>query len=268
MAEARIRVCCSGRAKSKSLKTRIKSGRRDRACPNRRAGQRLCSNAILSGNGKPNCLDRTGLILEIFSESCRNAGRRVAGRDGSICRISARVWFAPGRTLSDSVVDLGFVGGPGETQIEADRRAIDDQLNRLKRQLDKVVQDPHVCTGTAREKVPYPIVALVGYTNAGKSTIFNRLTGAKVMAKDMLFATLDPTMRAVKLPGIGSRGHPVGHGWASSRICRPSLSPPFAQHSKRFWPPMSSCHVRDISHPETEAQKEDVLEHSGRSRNR
>ena len=91
------------------------------------------------------------------------------------------------------------MGGPGETQIEADRRAIDDQLVNLRRQLDKVVKTRSLHRA-ARAKVPYPIVALVGYTNAGKSTLFNRLTGAEVMAKDMLFATLDPTMRAVKLP--------------------------------------------------------------------
>ena len=93
---------------------------------------------------------------------------------------------------------LGFVGGPGETQIEADRRAIDEAITRLKRQLSKVVKTRSLHRAS-RAKVPYPIVALVGYTNAGKSTIFNRLTGATVLAKDMLFATLDPTMRSVTL---------------------------------------------------------------------
>jgi len=94
---------------------------------------------------------------------------------------------------------LGFVGGPGETQIESDRRAIDNQLNRLRKQLEKVIKTRELHR-KARAKVPFPIVALVGYTNAGKSTLFNYLTGAEVFAEDMLFATLDPTMRKVELP--------------------------------------------------------------------
>jgi hypothetical protein len=132
---------------------------------------------------------------------------------------------------------LGFVGGPGETQIEADRRAIDEQLVRLKKPAGKGREDPRMHRA-ARAKVPYPVVALVGYTNAGKSTLFNRLTGAEVLAKDMLFATLDPTMRAVRLPRAVTSS--CRTRWASSRICRPSWSPPSAPRWKRCWPPISS----------------------------
>ena len=138
-------------------------------------------------------LDRTGLILEIFSDRART-------REGVLQVEMAALSYQRTRLvrawthLERQRGGLGFVGGPGETQIEADRRAIDEQLVRLRRQLAKVVKTRELHRG-ARAKVPYPIVALVGYTNAGKSTLFNRVTGAEVMAKDMLFATLDPTMR-------------------------------------------------------------------------
>jgi len=147
---------------------------------------------------KVKILDRTGLILEIF-------GDRAATREGVLQVEMAALSYQRTRLvrawthLERQRGGLGFVGGPGETQIEADRRAIDEQLVRLKRQLDKVVKT-RALHRASRAKVPFPIVALVGYTNAGKSTLFNRLTGAEVMAKDMLFATLDPTMRRVVLP--------------------------------------------------------------------
>ena len=143
-------------------------------------------------------LDRTGLILEIFAD-------RAATREGVLQVELAALSYQRTRLvrawthLERQRGGLGFVGGPGETQIEADRRAIDEQMTRLRRQLDKVAKTRELHRA-ARRKVPYPVVALVGYTNAGKSTLFNRLTGANVMAKDMLFATLDPTMRAVRLP--------------------------------------------------------------------
>ena len=146
---------------------------------------------------KVKILDRTGLILEIFSD-------RAATREGVLQVEMAHLTYQRTRLvrawthLERQRGGLGFVGGPGETQIEADRRAIDEQLVRLRRQLDKVVKTRSLHRA-ARAKVPFPIVALVGYTNAGKSTLFNRLTGAEVMAKDMLFATLDPTMRSIKL---------------------------------------------------------------------
>ncbi|WP_158964747.1 GTPase HflX [Chachezhania sediminis] len=147
---------------------------------------------------KVKILDRTGLILEIFSDRART-------REGVLQVEMAALSYQRTRLvrawthLERQRGGLGFVGGPGETQIEADRRAIDTQLVRLRRQLEKVVKT-RALHRAARAKVPYPIVALVGYTNAGKSTLFNRLTGADVMAKDMLFATLDPTMRRVQLP--------------------------------------------------------------------
>jgi GTP-binding protein HflX len=150
---------------------------------------------------------------------------------------------------------LGFVGGPGETQIEADRRAIDEQLVRLRRQLDKVVKTRELHR-KARAKVPYPIVALVGYTNAGKSTLFNRLTGADVMAKDMLFATLDPTMRAVKL----STGVDVilsdTVGFISDLPTE--LVAAFRATLEEVLAADVIVHVRDIAHPETEEQARDV----------
>lgn len=142
-------------------------------------------------------LDRTALILEIFAD-------RASTREGVLQVEMAALGYQRTRLvrawthLERQRGGLGFVGGPGETQIEADRRAIDDQLLRLRRQLDKVVKT-RALHRAARAKVPFPIVALIGYTNAGKSTLFNRLTGARVMAKDMLFATLDPTMRNLTL---------------------------------------------------------------------
>jgi GTP-binding protein HflX len=148
------------------------------------------------------------------------------------------------------------VGGPGETQIEADRRAIDDQLVRLKRQLEKVVRTRSLHRA-ARAKVPYPIVALVGYTNAGKSTIFNRLTGANVLAKDMLFATLDPTMRAVRLPGGRDVILSDTVGFISSLPTQ--LVAAFRATLEEVLSADVILHIRDITHPETEEQRADVL---------
>jgi GTP-binding protein HflX len=150
---------------------------------------------------------------------------------------------------------LGFVGGPGETQIEADRRAIDDQLVRLRNQLNKVAKtrDLH---RKARAKVPFPIVALVGYTNAGKSTLFNRLTGADVMAKDMLFATLDPTMRAVKLENGLDIILSDTVGFISDLPTE--LVASFRATLEEVLAADVICHVRDISHSDSEMQAADV----------
>ncbi len=143
-------------------------------------------------------LDRTGLILEIFSDRARS-------REGALQVEMAALSYQRTRLvrawthLERQRGGLGFVGGPGETQVEADRRAIDGQITRLRRKLQKVVKTRSLHRA-ARKKVPFPVVALVGYTNAGKSTLFNRLTGAGVQARDMPFTTLDPTMRGLALP--------------------------------------------------------------------
>lgn len=203
---------------------------------------------------KVKLLDRTGLILEIFSD-------RAATREGVLQVEMAHLSYQRTRLvrawthLERQRGGLGFVGGPGETQIEADRRAIDEQLVRLRRQLDKVVRTRELHR-KARAKVPYPIVALVGYTNAGKSTLFNRLTGADVMAKDMLFATLDPTMRAVRL----STGADVilsdTVGFISDLPTE--LVAAFRATLEEVLAADVVVHVRDISHPESDEQAKDV----------
>ncbi|MBS0122989.1 GTPase HflX [Thetidibacter halocola] len=203
---------------------------------------------------KVKLLDRTGLILEIFSD-------RAATREGVLQVEMAHLSYQRTRLvrawthLERQRGGLGFVGGPGETQIEADRRAIDEQLVRLRRQLDKVVRTRELHR-KARAKVPYPIVALVGYTNAGKSTLFNRLTGAEVMAKDMLFATLDPTMRAVRLPTGADVILSDTVGFISDLPTE--LVAAFRATLEEVLAADVIVHVRDISHPETEEQARDV----------
>nr|WP_323769272.1 GTPase HflX [Antarctobacter sp.] len=203
---------------------------------------------------KVKLLDRTGLILEIFSD-------RAATREGVLQVEMAHLSYQRTRLvrawthLERQRGGLGFVGGPGETQIEADRRAIDEQLVRLRRQLDKVVRTRELHR-KARAKVPYPIVALVGYTNAGKSTLFNRLTGADVMAKDMLFATLDPTMRAVRLPTGADVILSDTVGFISDLPTE--LVAAFRATLEEVLAADVVVHVRDISHPESEEQAKDV----------
>ncbi|MEM7091223.1 MAG: GTPase HflX [Pseudomonadota bacterium] len=203
---------------------------------------------------KVKILDRTGLILEIFSDRART-------REGVLQVEMAALSYQRTRLvralthLERQRGGLGFVGGPGETQIEADRRAIDEHLVRLRRQLAKVVKtrDLH---RKARAKVPYPIVALVGYTNAGKSTLFNRLTGADVMARDMLFATLDPTMRRVELPEGPEVILSDTVGFISNLPTE--LVAAFRATLEEVLAADLVLHVRDITHAETDAQADDV----------
>ena len=203
---------------------------------------------------KVKLLDRTGLILEIFSN-------RAATREGVLQVEMAALSYQRTRLvrawthLERQRGGLGFVGGPGETQIESDRRAIDEHLVRLRRQLDKVVKT-RALHRAARAKVPYPIVALVGYTNAGKSTLFNRLTGADVMVKDMLFATLDPTMRAVNLDTGLDVILSDTVGFISDLPTE--LVAAFRATLEEVLAADVILHVRDISHEMTENQAEDV----------
>lgn len=199
-------------------------------------------------------LDRTGLILEIFADRARTREGvlqvELAALSYQRTRL-VRAWTHLERQRGG----LGFVGGPGETQIEADRRAIDEAVTRIKRQLAKVVKT-RALHRSARKKVPYPIVALVGYTNAGKSTLFNRLTGAEVMAKDMLFATLDPTMRAVQLPDGTDVILSDTVGFISDLPTQ--LVAAFRATLEEVLDADLILHIRDIAHPETEDQAQDV----------
>ena len=199
-------------------------------------------------------LDRTGLILEIFADRART-------REGVLQVEMAALSYQRTRLvrswthLERQRGGFGFVGGPGETQIEADRRAIDDQLLKLRRQLDRVART-RTLHRAARAKVPYPVVALVGYTNAGKSTIFNRLTGAEVLAKDMLFATLDPTMRQVVLPSGLKVILSDTVGFISDLPTE--LVAAFRATLEEVLDADLVLHVRDISHPQSDQQARDV----------
>ncbi len=199
-------------------------------------------------------LDRTGLILEIFADRARTREGvlqvELAALSYQRTRL-VRAWTHLERQRGG----LGFVGGPGETQIEADRRAIDEAVTRLRRQLAKVVKTRELHRA-AREKVPFPVVALVGYTNAGKSTLFNRLTGAEVVAKDMLFATLDPTMRGVVLPSGRKVILSDTVGFISDLPTQ--LVAAFRATLEEVLAADVILHVRDIAHAETAEQAADV----------
>jgi GTP-binding protein HflX len=201
-------------------------------------------------------LDRTGLILEIFADRARTREGvlqvELAALSYQRTRL-VRAWTHLERQRGG----LGFVGGPGETQIESDRRAIDDQVVRIKRQLDKVVKTRELHRA-ARRKVPFPVVALVGYTNAGKSTLFNRITGAEVLAKDMLFATLDPTMRGMELPDSRKVILSDTVGFISDLPTQ--LVAAFRATLEEVLEADLIVHVRDISHPESSEQAADVAD--------
>ncbi|WP_417269775.1 GTPase HflX [Celeribacter sp.] len=208
---------------------------------------------------KVKLLDRTGLILEIFSDRART-------REGVLQVEMAALSYQRTRLvrawthLERQRGGLGFVGGPGETQIEADRRAIDDHLNRLRKQLARVIKTRELHRAS-RAKIPFPIVALVGYTNAGKSTFFNTVTGADVFVKDMLFATLDPTMRQLKLETAhgGDRDIILSDTVGFISNLPTQLVAAFRATLEEVLDADLILHVRDISADETEDQKTDVL---------
>jgi len=205
---------------------------------------------------KVKLLDRTGLILEIFADRARTREGvlqvELAALSYQRTRL-VRAWTHLERQRGG----FGFVGGPGETQIESDRRAIDEEVVKLRRQLAKVVRTRELHRA-ARAKVPFPVVALVGYTNAGKSTLFNRLTGADVLARDMLFATLDPTMRGIRLPDGQKVILSDTVGFISDLPTE--LVAAFRATLEEVLSADLILHVRDIAHPETEEQAADVAE--------
>lgn len=201
-------------------------------------------------------IDRTGLILEIF-------GERAATAEGRLQVELAHLDYQAGRLvrswthLERQRGGFGFLGGPGETQIEADRRMIRDRMARLRRELEEVKRTRSLHRAR-RQRAPWPVIALVGYTNAGKSTLFNRLTRAQVRAEDMLFATLDPTMREIALPGVEKAILSDTVGFVSDLPTQ--LVAAFRATLEEVISADIIVHVRDISHPETDAQREDVLQ--------
>ena len=201
-------------------------------------------------------IDRTGLILEIF-------GERATTREGSLQVELAHLDYQASRLvrswthLERQRGGVGFLGGPGETQIEADRRQIRDKMAKLKKELDEVKRT-RALHRDRRQKAPYPVVALVGYTNAGKSTLFNRLTGATVMAEDLLFATLDPTMRAIDLPGVDKVILSDTVGFISALPTQ--LVAAFRATLEEVIEADLIVHVRDVAHPDSAAQAADVMD--------
>lgn len=200
-------------------------------------------------------LDRTGLILEIF-------GARARTREGRMQVELAQLTYQLGRLvrswthLERQRGGVGFMGGPGETQIETDRRLIRQKIDRLKKDLEDVSRTRELHRA-ARRRVPHPVVALVGYTNAGKSTLFNRLTDSEVMAKDQLFATLDPTMRSIPLPSGRTAILSDTVGFVSN--LPHELVNAFHATLEEVIEADVVVHVRDVAHPDTDAQRDDVL---------
>ena len=203
---------------------------------------------------KTKVIDRTGLILEIF-------GARACTREGSMQVELASLTYQRSRLvrswthLERQRGGFGFLGGPGESQLEIDRRLIGDRIARLRRELADVKRT-RALHRRARRRVPLPVVAMVGYTNAGKSTLFNRLTRADVLAKDMLFATLDPTMRSLDLPSGRTVVLSDTVGFISDLPTQ--LIAAFHATLEEVVEADIVMHVRDIAHPDSETQKQEV----------
>jgi GTP-binding protein HflX len=203
---------------------------------------------------KAKVIDRTGLILEIF-------GERAATAEGRLQVELAHLDYQAGRLvrswthLERQRGGFGFLGGPGETQIEADRRLIRDRMAKLRKELEQVSRT-RALHRARRQRAPWPVVALVGYTNAGKSTLFNHLTKADVIAENLLFATLDPTMREIDLPGFDKAILSDTVGFISELPTQ--LVAAFRATLEEVISADLIIHVRDISHPDSDAQREDV----------
>ena len=199
-------------------------------------------------------IDRTGLILEIF-------GERAATAEGQLQVELAHLEYQAGRLvrswthLERQRGGFGFLGGPGETQIEADRRLIRERMAKIRRELEQVKRTRSLHRG-GRQRAPWPVIALVGYTNAGKSTLFNRLTGEAVFAENLLFATLDPTMRDIRLPGFDKVIISDTVGFVSDLPTE--LIAAFRATLEEVQSADLIVHVRDMAHPDREAQREDV----------
>ena len=206
-------------------------------------------------------IDRTGLILEIFGERARTREGQLQVELAHLSYQRSRLvrsWTHLERQRGGGSGAGGFLGGPGERQIELDRRLIDERIARLRKDLE-AVRRTRSLHRQARDRVPYPVIALVGYTNAGKSTLFNRLTESQVFARDLLFATLDPTLRAIDLKRGEKRRAILSDTVGFISDLPTQLVAAFRATLEEVREADIILHVRDIAHPDTEAQRDDVL---------